>query len=243
MNPSPEGSVKRVASDANMSPFIWKYLNTDKFRTTSLINLAGIMERMDEQILPALYNFIGLSFHATPSQLGTLTLCRALVQALSSPIGGLSGTTCLLFPPSACLPCAYASSMSLLLLMLCCLSAALANGSRTTRSTGIHLTGLCIAGHYYNRVKVTTLGCIMWGVCTAGFSMCASLRQGYFFWAINGIGLSLVIPTGQSLIADYYQASNRGKAFGALYLTGSLGGMFGSMYATNLGSSSATTTL
>ena len=76
----------------------------------------------------------------------------------------------------------------------------------------------------------------MWGVCTASFSICASLRQGYFFWAINGIGLSLVIPTGQSLIADYYQASNRGKAFGALYLTGSLGGMFGSMYATNLGS-------
>ena len=31
------------------------------------------------------------------------------------------------------------------------------------------------------------------------------------------------------------QASNRGKAFGALYLTGSLGGMFGSLYATNLG--------
>ena len=33
------------------------------------------------------------------------------------------------------------------------------------------------------------------------------------------------------------QASNRGKAFGALYLTGSLGGMFGSLYATNLGKS------
>ena len=49
------------------------------------------MERMDEQILPALYNFIGHSFQATPSQLGTLTLCRAMVQALSSPIGGLSG--------------------------------------------------------------------------------------------------------------------------------------------------------
>ena len=81
MTSSPEGSIKRVASDANMSLLSWRYLNTDKFRTTALINLAGIMERMDEQILPALYNFIGLSFNATPSQLGTLTLCRALVQA------------------------------------------------------------------------------------------------------------------------------------------------------------------
>ena len=74
-----------------MSPLSWANLTNDKFKTTVLINLAGIMERMDEQILPALYNFIGQSFHATPSQLGTLTLCRAFVQALSSPIGGLSG--------------------------------------------------------------------------------------------------------------------------------------------------------
>lgn len=91
MTSSPDGSFKRIASDASLSPLSWDYLHTDKFRTALLVNLAGIMERMDEQILPALYNFIGLSFHATPSQLGTLTLCRALVQALSSPIGGLSG--------------------------------------------------------------------------------------------------------------------------------------------------------
>ena len=48
----------------------------------------------------------------------------------------------------------------------------------------------------------------MWGVCTAGFSVCRSLNEGYLFWAINGIGLSLVIPTGQSLIADYYQVGS-----------------------------------
>ena len=49
------------------------------------------MERMDEQILPAVYNAIGASFHATPSQLGILTLARALVQALASPLGGILG--------------------------------------------------------------------------------------------------------------------------------------------------------
>lgn len=64
---------------------------SDRFRTTVLVNLTAIMERMDEQILPAVYAFIGVSFHAKPSELGLLTLSRALVQALSSPIGGLAG--------------------------------------------------------------------------------------------------------------------------------------------------------
>ena len=41
------------------------------------------------------------------------------------------------------------------------------------------------------------------------------------------MGLSLVIPNGQSLIADYYEDLDRGKAFGALYLTGAVGAMIG----------------
>ncbi|CAL8466343.1 g5879 [Coccomyxa elongata] len=60
-------------------------------RTTVLLNLAAIVERADEQVLPAVYLFIGHSLRATPAQLGTLTLCRALVQALSSPISGIIG--------------------------------------------------------------------------------------------------------------------------------------------------------
>lgn len=62
-----------------------------KARTTALVNLAGIMERTDEQLLPAVYRFVGASFSASPSQLGYLTLSRAMVQALASPIGGLLG--------------------------------------------------------------------------------------------------------------------------------------------------------
>ena len=46
---------------------------------------------MYHRILPAVYNFVGTTWNATPSQLGALTLCRALVQALSSPIGGFLG--------------------------------------------------------------------------------------------------------------------------------------------------------
>ena len=48
--------------------------------------------RCDEQILPAVYAWVGASFNATPTQLGTITLGRAMMQALSSPLGGVAGT-------------------------------------------------------------------------------------------------------------------------------------------------------
>ena len=111
-----------------------------RFITTILINLSAIMERTDEQLLPAVYRFVGASFqvccsaralqrtgfhyggldlggrvcpphmggrvpirvfdeHATllmqasPSELGLLTLSRAVVQALVSPVGGFLGET------------------------------------------------------------------------------------------------------------------------------------------------------
>ena len=53
--------------------------------------------------------------------------------------------------------------------------------------------------------------------------------------AVNGVGLALVIPNAQSITADYYDELDRGKAFGALYMTSALGGAFGSLYATNQG--------
>ena len=60
-------------------------------RTTLLMNLASVVEKADEQVLPAVYYFIGRSLNATPAQLGTLTLCRAMVQ-----VRPLYGATCLL---------------------------------------------------------------------------------------------------------------------------------------------------
>ena len=78
-------------------------------------------------------------------------------------------------------------------------------------------------------------GVCFWGVMTALFSGCTSLGQGYVVWAFNGIGLALVIPTGQSLTADYFEEEARGRAFGALYLTGALGALLGTTFATNTG--------
>ena len=39
----------------------------------------------------AAYKFIGASLNVNPSQLGSITLARGLVQALSSPVAGLLG--------------------------------------------------------------------------------------------------------------------------------------------------------
>lgn len=58
-----------------------------KTRTTILLNMASIMEKADEQVLPAVYFFIMRSLKCTPSQLGTLTLCRALVQVSHLAVG------------------------------------------------------------------------------------------------------------------------------------------------------------
>lgn len=148
--------------------------------TTILVNLSAIIERTDEQLLPASYAFVAASLDASPRQLGYLTQCRALVQALTSPLGGL-------------------------------------------------------AGHYFNRIYVLAFGVCFWGLMTAIFSGCTTLTQGYFVWAFNGIGLALVVPTGQSLTADYFSEQSRGAAFGALYLTGAVGAMLGTAFATNTG--------
>ncbi|KAL3681024.1 hypothetical protein R1sor_023980 [Riccia sorocarpa] len=54
-----------------------------------LINLAAILERADEILLPAVYKEVGEAFNASPSELGTLTFIRALVQAIASPLAGI----------------------------------------------------------------------------------------------------------------------------------------------------------
>ncbi|XP_024525802.1 uncharacterized protein LOC9644682 [Selaginella moellendorffii] len=54
-----------------------------------LINLAAIMEKADESLLPAVYKEVAQTFHATPSELGALTFIRALVQAIFSPAAGI----------------------------------------------------------------------------------------------------------------------------------------------------------
>ena len=51
-----------------------------KRRTTVVLALAFVLERLDEMLLSAVYEPLGASLHASPSQLGALSLCRALLQ-------------------------------------------------------------------------------------------------------------------------------------------------------------------
>ncbi|KAF6166588.1 hypothetical protein GIB67_005450 [Kingdonia uniflora] len=54
-----------------------------------LINMASIMERADENLLPSVYKEVSEAFNAGPTDLGYLTFIRNFVQALSSPLAGI----------------------------------------------------------------------------------------------------------------------------------------------------------
>lgn len=55
-------------------------------RTLFMVNVASIMERADEALLPGVYREIGLALHASPTKLGSLTFVRSLMQALCAPL-------------------------------------------------------------------------------------------------------------------------------------------------------------
>ncbi|KAL6867574.1 hypothetical protein ACP4OV_015598 [Aristida adscensionis] len=59
-------------------------------RTLALVTVAALLERADEALLPAVYKEVGAALGASPTALGTLTLCRALVQALCYPLATLA---------------------------------------------------------------------------------------------------------------------------------------------------------
>ncbi|KAJ8550074.1 hypothetical protein K7X08_033781 [Anisodus acutangulus] len=51
-----------------------------------IINMAAIMERADENLLPAVYKEVSETFKAGPSDLGYLTFIRNFVQGIASPV-------------------------------------------------------------------------------------------------------------------------------------------------------------
>ncbi|KAJ4966066.1 hypothetical protein NE237_017915 [Protea cynaroides] len=54
--------------------------------TLILVNLAGIMERADESLLPGVYKEVGAALHTDPTGLGSLTLFRSIVQSSCYPL-------------------------------------------------------------------------------------------------------------------------------------------------------------
>ncbi|XP_038975669.1 tetracycline resistance protein, class B-like isoform X2 [Phoenix dactylifera] len=152
-------------------------------RTLVLVNLAGIMERADEALLPAVYKEVGAALHASPTGLGSLTLLRSIVQA-------------------ACYPLATYMAVR------------------------------------YNRTHVIALGAFLWAAATFLVALSNTFLQVAISRALNGIGLALVVPAIQSLVADSTDNSTRGIAFGWLQLTGNIGSIMGNFFALLLASTS-----
>ena len=132
-----------------------------RFRTTVLMNLASVVEKADEQVLPAVYYFVGRSLNATPAQLGTLTLCRALVQV--QPIS-------LLYPMFSEWQGTQTQSLH------CVASAWHVNILHVaTQAATSPISG--VLGDKYNRTHIVAVGCFLWGVMTALIGLSTSLHQ------------------------------------------------------------------
>ncbi|XBJ12252.1 hypothetical protein VPH35_016813 [Triticum aestivum] len=144
-------------------------------RTLVLVNLTSMLEKADEVLLPAVYREVGAALAVSPTALGSLTLCRALVQALSFPLA------------------AYASAR-------------------------------------HDRAKVVAVGAFLWAAATFLVAISRTYLQMAISRGLNGIGLALVIPAINSLVADYTDDHTRGAAFGWLQMTCNLGSIVGGSF-------------
>lgn len=151
--------------------------------TLVLVNLASIMQRADESLLPGVYKEVGAELNADPTALGSLTLFRSLVQSFCYPLAAYLATR-------------------------------------------------------HNRAHVIALGAFLWAAATFLVAISSTFLQVAISRGLNGIGLAIVIPAIQSLVADSTIDSNRGVAFGWLQLTGNLGSIIGGLFSVLLASTS-----
>ncbi|KAK4716909.1 hypothetical protein R3W88_015247 [Solanum pinnatisectum] len=151
--------------------------------TLVLVNIAGIMEKADETLLPGVYKEVGEDLHTDPTGLGSLTLFRSLVQCLCYPLA------------------AYLSAR-------------------------------------HNRAHVIALGAFLWSAATFLVAVSANFTEIAISRGLNGIGLAIVTPAIQSLVADSTNDSNRGTAFGWLQLTTNFGSTLGGLISVLLAETS-----
>lgn len=98
MDPTPSSSSMgvRICSRSNSNSQSNLHNRNMKTRTLFgfslsliIINLASIMERADENLLPSVYKEVSEAFSAGPSDLGYLTFVRNFVQGIASPLAGI----------------------------------------------------------------------------------------------------------------------------------------------------------
>jgi MFS family permease len=91
-------------------------------------------------------------------------------------------------------------------------------------------------GDKHSRRRILSVGCFAWAVFTilTGLALPHLYLDLVLWQALTGVGLAVLAPTAQSIIADYYPPDRRGKAFGIWGLGGLLGAIFGTIFATAL---------
>lgn len=203
---------------------------------------------------PAVYLFVGTSLNATPSQLGTLTLCRALVQTLASPLSGVLGDRWAGGPrvrPAPGVQSEYRIQNPRAPAKIPHHAYSVPPMPPRTRRDPRPLAAPPPPTHLApayprllhpgrcDRRLVLSSGAFIWGAMTSAIALSRSLREAMAFAAVNGLGLALLVPCCQSLVADLHPPERRGRAFGLMQLTGALGGLAGSVFATNMGASQA----
>jgi len=87
----------------------------------------------------------------------------------------------------------------------------------------------------FSRKLILAIGCFVWGAFTIILGFLNTFGGMMAVRAFTGLGLAVIVPTSQSLIADYFPQNKRGRAFGILGLTTVLGAIVGTLYATLLG--------
>ncbi|CAA7027163.1 unnamed protein product [Microthlaspi erraticum] len=79
----------------------------------------------------------------------------------------------------------------------------------------------------HNRAHVIALGAFLWATATFLVAISTTFFQVAVSRGLNGIGLAIVTPAIQSLVADSTEDSNRGMAFGWLGFLSNIGSILG----------------
>ncbi|KAL2633119.1 hypothetical protein R1flu_004598 [Riccia fluitans] len=84
---------------------------------------------------------------------------------------------------------------------------------------------------HYNRATIIACGGFMWAVATSLVGVSGTFLEVAVSRALNGIGLAVVVPSIQSMVADATDETNRGRGFGLLQMAGNIGGILGGLIA------------
>ncbi|KAI3889475.1 hypothetical protein MKX03_009336 [Papaver bracteatum] len=90
----------------------------------------------------------------------------------------------------------------------------------------------------HNRAHVIAVGAFLWAFATFLVGISSTFLEVAISRGLNGIGLAIVIPAIQSLVADSTDDHNRGVAFGWLQVTGNIGTILGGLLSVLLASTS-----